>query len=187
MDLKFHDIPNTVAGAVAAAAELPNVRLLTLHASGGVAMMRAAREVLAGRKRRPLLFGVTILTSLDSAALRGMGISGDVRSRAVALALMAKSAELDGAVASAHEIAAIRRACGPKFLTLVPAVRPASAAANDQARVATPAEATRAGANFLVVGRPITAAADPRAAALAIVHEIKTTSRPSRKFAVKSA
>ena len=143
-------------------------------------MMRAAREALAGRKRRPLLFGVTILTSLDSAALRRMGISGDVRSRAVALALMAKSAGLDGAVASAHEIAAIRRACGPKFLTLVPAVRPASAAANDQARVATPAEATRAGANFLVVGRPITGAVDPRAAALAIVHDIKSVSRHSR-------
>jgi orotidine-5'-phosphate decarboxylase len=153
---------------------------MTLHASGGVAMMRAAREALAGRKRRPLLFGVTVLTSLDEATLRRMGISGDVRSRAVNLARMAKEAGLDGAVASAHEIAAIRRACGPKFLTLVPAVRPANAAVNDQARVATPAEATRAGANFLVVGRPITAASDPRAAALSIVHEIKTASRLSR-------
>lgn len=143
-------------------------------------MMRAARETLAGRKRRPLLFGVTILTSLDSAALRSMGISGDVRSRAVALALMAKSAGLDGAVASAHEIAAIRRACGPKFLTLVPAVRPASAAVNDQSRVATPAEATRAGADFLVVGRPITAADNPRSAALVIVDEIKTALRRPR-------
>lgn len=178
LDLKFHDIPNTVAGAVAAAAELPNVRILTLHTSGGLAMMRAAREALAGRKRRPALLGVTILTSLDAAAMRRIGLAGTPCARAVALALLAKQAGLDGIVASAHEIPAIRRACGVKFLTLIPAVRPASAAANDQSRIATPAEATRTGANFLVVGRPITAAANPRAAAQAIADEIAKASRP---------
>ena len=180
LDLKFHDIPNTVAGAVAAAANLPNVCLLTLHASGGLAMMRAAREALAGRKRRPALLGVTLLTSLDAPAMRRIGIAGTPRARAVALALLAKEAGLDGIVASAHEIPSIRRACGPKFLTLIPAVRPVSAAPNDQSRVATPAEATRAGADFLVVGRPITAATNPRAAALAIAQEIAAAARPAR-------
>jgi len=180
LDLKFHDIPNTVAGAVAAAAELPHVRLLTLHTSGGLAMMRAAREALAGRKRRPALLGVTILTSLDAAAMRRIGLAGTPRARAVALSLLAKQAGLDGIVASAHEIPAIRRVCGPKFLTLIPAVRPASSATNDQSRIATPAEATRTGANFLVVGRPITAAANPRAAAKAIADEIAKTARAGR-------
>jgi len=178
LDLKFHDIPNTVAGAVAAAAELPHLRLLTLHTSGGLAMMRAAREALAGKKRRPALLGVTILTSLDAVAMRCIGLAGTPRARAVALALLAKQAGLDGIVASAHEIPAIRGACGAKFLTLIPAVRPASAATNDQSRIATPAEATRTGANFLVVGRPITAAANPRAAAQAIADEIAKASRP---------
>jgi len=180
LDLKFHDIPNTVAGAVAAAAELPHVRLLTLHTSGGLAMMRAAREALAGRKRRPALLGVTILTSLDAAAMRRIGLAGTPRARAVALSLLAKQSGLDGIVASAHEIPAIRRVCGPKFLTLIPAVRPASSATNDQSRIATPAEATRTGANFLVVGRPITAAANPRAAAKAIADEIAKTARAGR-------
>jgi len=180
LDLKFHDIPNTVAGAVAAAAELPRVRLITLHTSGGLAMMRAAREALAGKKRRPALLGVTILTSLDATALRRIGLTGSLGSRAVALARLAKEAGLDGIVASAHEIPAIRRACGPKFLTLIPAVRPASTATNDQSRVATPAEATRTGADFLVVGRPITAAANPRSAAIAIVQEIARAARARR-------
>jgi orotidine-5'-phosphate decarboxylase len=180
LDLKFHDIPNTVAGAVAAAAELPNVCLLTLHTSGGLAMLRAAREAVSGKKRRPALLGVTILTSLDAAAMRDIGLCGTPRARAVALALLAKRAGLDGIVASAHEIPAIRRACGPKFLTLIPAVRPASATANDQSRVATPAEATHTGASFLVVGRPITAASSPRSAALAIRREIALASRRPR-------
>jgi orotidine-5'-phosphate decarboxylase len=178
LDLKFHDIPNTVAGAVAAAARLPRVRLLTLHASGGVAMMKAAREALSGRKHRPALLGVTILTSLDARALRRVGISGSPASRAVALARLAKEAGLDGVVASAHEVRAIRRACGSKFLIVVPGVRPAAASANDQARVATPAAAIRAGADYLVVGRPITEARDPRHAALAITQEIAAAHRP---------
>jgi len=171
LDLKFHDIPNTVAGAVAAAAKLPRVRLLTLHASGGLEMMQAAREAAGRAKSRPRLLGVTVLTSLDADGLRRIGMSGTPSSCALALARLARQAGMDGVVASAHEVRAIRRACGPKFLIVVPGVRPATAAANDQSRVATPAEAIRAGADYLVVGRPITAASDPRAAALAIARE----------------
>jgi orotidine-5'-phosphate decarboxylase len=177
LDLKFHDIPNTVARAVAAAAELPKVRLVNVHTLGGVAMMRAAREALSGRKRRPALLGVTVLTSMDAAALRRVGVSGPPSSRAVALARLAKQSGLDGVVASAHEARAIRRACGPRFLIVVPGVRPASAALNDQSRVATPGEAIRAGANYLVVGRPITGAADPREAAFSIAREMASAGR----------
>jgi orotidine-5'-phosphate decarboxylase len=177
LDLKFHDIPNTVAGAVAAAADLPKVRLVNVHALGGVAMMRAAREALAGRKKRPALLGVTILTSMDQAALRRVGVGGPPATRVVALALLAKEAELDGVVASAQEARAIRLACGPKFLIVVPGVRPAGAELNDQSRVATPAEAIRAGASYLVVGRPVTSAKEPRAAARAIANEISLALR----------
>jgi orotidine-5'-phosphate decarboxylase len=174
LDLKFHDIPNTAARAVAVAAELRDVVMVTLHASGGLAMMRAAREALAGRKTRPALLGVTILTSLDSVALRQIGMAGTPESRAVALAKLTKKAGLDGIVASAQEVAAIRRVCGPKFLIVVPGLRPSGSPAGDQSRVATPAEAVRAGADFLVVGRPITAAPDPRHAALAIAKEVES-------------
>ena len=172
LDLKFHDIPNTVAGAVSAAAKLPRIKLMTLHTAGGLAMMHAAREALADAKKRPALLGVTILTSLDQAALREVGISGTPASRAVALARLAKQAGLDGVVASAQEVRAIRHACGPKFIIVVPGIRPASGAVNDQSRVATPFEAIRAGASYLVVGRPITEASKPREAALAIASEI---------------
>ena len=180
LDLKFHDIPNTVAKAVAAAVRLPNVRLLTLHASGGSAVMRAAREAAGDKKDRPKLLGVTVLTSFDAAMLREVGVSGSIESRAVALARLAKKAGLDGAVCSAHEARAIRRACGPKFIILIPGVRPSHGAANDQSRIATPAEAIRAGADYLVVGRPITAAPNPRAAAQAIANEIAFASRRPR-------
>jgi orotidine-5'-phosphate decarboxylase len=172
LDLKFHDIPNTVAGAVSAAAELPKVRMVNVHTLGGVMMMSAAREAVIGKKKRPALLGVTILTSMDAAALRRVGISGPPASRALALARLAKLAGLDGVVASAHEARSIRRACGPRFLIVVPGVRPASAAFNDQSRVATPSDAIRAGASYLVVGRPITGAANPRDAALNIAREI---------------
>jgi orotidine-5'-phosphate decarboxylase len=179
LDLKYHDIPNTVAGAVAAAAELPGVRMMTLHASGGLEMMRAATERLAGRKKRPALLAVTLLTSLDAPALRRIGIQGPPAARVVALARLAKQSGLDGVVASAHEVRAIRRACGPRFIIVVPGIRPTSAAADDQARVATPAEAIRAGANYLVVGRPITSASNPAAAAQAIADEIASANRLS--------
>ena len=172
LDLKFHDIPNTVAGAVSAAARLPRVRLVNVHASGGVEMMRAAREAAGRGKSRPALLAVTILTSLDAAALRQIGMSGSPASRGLALARLAKQAGMDGVVASAYEVKAIRRACGPKFLIVVPGIRPATAARNDQSRVATPASAIRAGADYIVVGRPITSAPNPRNAALSIANEV---------------
>lgn len=180
LDLKFHDIPNTVAGAVSAAADLHDVAMLTLHTSGGAAMMKAARESLAHRKTRPLLLGVTVLTSLDDAALQQIGVRETPASQALALARLAKQADMDGVVASAHEARAIRQECGPKFLIVVPGVRPADASANDQSRVATPAEAIRAGADYLVIGRPITAAADPRLAALSIAAEIASPAANSK-------
>ena len=174
LDLKFHDIPNTVAGAVRVAADLPGVTMLTLHTSGGGPMLRAAREALEGRKTRPALLGVTILTSLDPDTLRSIGMTGSTASRAVALARVAQQAGLDGVIASAQEVRAIRRACGPEFLIVVPGIRPGNAEMHDQSRVATPGEAIRAGANYLVVGRPITGSHDPRAAALAISEEIES-------------
>jgi orotidine-5'-phosphate decarboxylase len=180
LDLKYHDIPNTVAGAVAAAADLPGVRMVNIHTTGGLAMMRAAREALAGKKNPPALLGVTLLTSLDAQALKRVGILGPVASRVVALARLAKEAGLDGVVSSPQEVRAIRRACGPKFLIVVPGVRPSSVAAQDQSRIATPAEAIRAGADYLVIGRPITAAKNPHAAALAINEEIAAARRSSR-------
>ena len=172
LDLKFHDIPNTVGHAVAAASKLPGVRLMTLHAANGLAGLKAAREAVGKRKNRPLLLGVTVLTSFDLATLQQIGMEGSLESRVLALAQLAKDAGLDGVVTSAYEAPAVRRMFGPDFKILVPGVRPASAALNDQSRVATPADAVRAGADYLVVGRPITAAKDPREAARAIVREI---------------
>jgi orotidine-5'-phosphate decarboxylase len=172
LDLKFHDIPNTVAHGVASAAKLDNVELITLHTTGGMAMMRAAREAAGDKKNRPRLLGVTVLTSMDDAALAQVGIQGPVAARALALAKLAKSAGLDGVVASAHEVKAIRQACGKDFLIVVPGIRPATSSTDDQARVATPKEAIAAGADYLVIGRPITAANNPRKAAANIAEEI---------------
>jgi orotidine-5'-phosphate decarboxylase len=179
LDLKFHDIPNTVAHAVAAAVRLPRVRLMTLHASGGLAMMRAAREAAGAgaKKNRPALLAVTVLTSFDDPSLREIGMEGSLGSRVVALARLARTAGMDGVVCSALEAPAVRRELGPEFKILVPGVRPASAATDDQSRVATPGDAVHAGADYLVVGRPITAAADPRAAARAIAAEIAGAER----------
>jgi len=143
-------------------------------------MMRAAREAVGDRKKRPMLLGVTILTSLDAAALNQIGFSGTPGSRALALAQLAKESGMDGVVASAHEVQAIRQACGAEFLIVVPGVRPTSASVNDQSRVATPGDAIRAGADYLVVGRPITGALNPRAAALAIGTEIASIARAAR-------
>jgi orotidine-5'-phosphate decarboxylase len=177
LDLKFHDIPNTVAGAAAAAAKLPRVRLLTLHALGGLAMMRAAREALGQKRNRPALLGVTVLTSMDESALDGVGIARLPSELVLGLAKLAQQAGLDGVVASGQEARVIRAHCGPKFLIVAPGVRPQSTAANDQSRVTTPAEAIDAGADYLVVGRPITEADDPRAAALAMAREIASARR----------
>jgi orotidine-5'-phosphate decarboxylase len=185
LDLKFHDIPNTVAGAVTAAVGLPGVRLLDVHTLGGLEMMRAAAKARDAsalpKKQRPKLLGVTILTSMDNTSLRTVGISGTASVRAVKLARLARQAGLDGVVASPHEVRASRRACGKDFLIVVPGIRPEVGRGSgrspmrkkdDQARVATPAEAIRAGADYLVIGRPITAAPDPAAAARAILEEI---------------
>lgn len=185
LDLKFHDIPNTVTGAVSAACCLPGVRLLNLHTLGGIEMMRAAVAARDSSKlpkaQRPKLLGVTILTSMDNAALRAVGIAGPASRRVVKLARLARQAGLDGVVASPQEVRAIRRACGKDFLIVVPGIRPNVGEApgrgkksktDDQARIATPAEAIRDGADYLVVGRPITAAPDPESAARAILDEI---------------
>jgi orotidine-5'-phosphate decarboxylase len=187
LDLKFHDIPNTVAHAVAAAVRLPRVRLLTLHAAGGLAVLRAAREAAGNKRGRPALLAVTVLTSFDSATLQEIGLSGPLGARVLDLAALAKDAGLDGIVTSAHEAAAVRAKFGPGFKILVPGVRPISSAVDDQSRVATPGDAVRAGADYLVVGRPITAAKDPRAAAQAIISEISAAAKPDAKRAVSAA
>ncbi|HEY0282299.1 MAG TPA: orotidine-5'-phosphate decarboxylase, partial [Rhizomicrobium sp.] len=159
-DAKFHDIPNTVAGAARAIAML-GVRMFNVHASGGEAMMRAAAQAIADVHPRPLLIAVTVLTSLDDAALASVGQSGPSAAQAERLALLAKASGLDGVVCSAHEVASVRRICGPDFLTVVPGIRPSGSAVEDQRRVMTPAKALAAGADVLVVGRPITAVPDP--------------------------
>ena len=171
-DAKFHDIPNTVAGAVRAAARR-GVWMVNVHASGGAAMLRAAREAAGNGPNAPLLIGVTVLTSIDQEILNDdLRVSGTPEEQVTHLARLCQSCGLDGVVASPHEVAAVRAACGPAFVTVIPGVRPAGVAHGDQARVATPGEAIRAGAHFLVVGRAITGAADPVAAADAIADEI---------------
>jgi len=191
LDLKFHDIPNTVTGAVSSALSLPGVRLLNVHALGGVEMMRAAAKAIvesklalsSAKSQLPKLIGVTILTSMDSDALREVGIAGPASKRAVKLARLAQKSGLDGVVASPQEVRAIRRACGKNFLIVVPGIRPevrltsartGKRKVDDQARIATPSEAIRAGADYLVVGRPITGAPDPESAARAILDEISS-------------
>jgi orotidine-5'-phosphate decarboxylase len=180
LDLKFHDIPNTVAGAVLSSAGMTGVQLVNVHALGGKAMLEAAvQAVSAGVPMgadRPRLLAVTLLTSMDQKSMKEVGIGGAPKLRVVRLAELAKLAGVDGVVASVQEARAIRKACGRDFLIVTPGVRPqersAASTPDDQARTATPSEAIRAGADFLVVGRPILAAADPRAAAQAIVDEI---------------
>ena len=180
LDLKFHDIPNTVAGAVLASAAMPGVQLVNVHALGGTLMMRAAAQAVSagvpmGADRTRLL-AVTILTSMDQKAMREVGIGGAPQTRVVKLAKLAQAAGVDGVVASVQEAKAIRKACGREFLIVTPGVRPkdksVGAKQDDQARTATPREAIKAGADFIVVGRPILAAADPRSAAQEIVEEI---------------
>ncbi len=176
LDLKFHDIPNTVAGAVRAAVPL-GPDLLTIHAAGGPAMLRAAVAAAAETAGdadvpRPRLLGITVLTSLDDDDLTAVGQHGPVTEQVRRLAALAQETGLDGVVCSPHEIAALRRLCGPDFLLVVPGIRPAWAAADDQKRVLTPAQALAEGADYLVIGRPITGAADPVAAAQRIVAEL---------------
>ncbi len=171
LDLKLHDIPNTVERAARNAARL-GAAMLTVHASGGEAMLRAAVGGAADAERPPAVLAVTVLTSLDDAALDGLGIPGGAAGRVRAWAEMARRAGCAGVVCSPREASALRAALGAGFLLVTPGIRPAGAASADQRRVATPRAAVEAGADILVVGRPITAAADPAAAAEAILAEL---------------
>jgi len=179
LDLKFHDIPNTVAQAVESAV-LTGAWMVNVHASGGTAMMQAAARAAADTAartgaERPVVIGVTVLTSMDEAALREVAVNRPLLDHVVALARLAQAAGLDGVVASPQETAAIRTACGSGFAIVTPGIRGASAGAekNDQSRTMGPAEAIKAGATYIVVGRPIIAASNPRDAAEAIVEELK--------------
>ncbi|HXJ13646.1 MAG TPA: orotidine-5'-phosphate decarboxylase [Candidatus Limnocylindrales bacterium] len=180
LDLKFHDIPNTVAGAVLSAAAMNGVQLVNVHALGGSAMLKAAVQAISAGVPlgldRPRLLAVTILTSMDQKTMREVGITGAPKSSVAKLAKLAKTCGVDGVVASVQEAKAVRKVCGRDFLIVTPGVRPKVKGANgkrdDQSRTATPTEAIRAGADYLVVGRPILAAEDPRAAAQSVVDEI---------------
>jgi len=177
LDLKFHDIPNTVAGAAREATRM-GVLIFNVHASGGRAMMAAAAEgaATAARElgvRRPIVLAVTVLTSLDRAALgRELGVADSVEGHVLHLAALAAAAGLDGCVASPNEIGALRTSRGPGWVIVTPGVRPVGSALGDQSRIATPGAAVSAGAHYLVVGRPITAAPDPARAAEAVLREM---------------
>jgi orotidine-5'-phosphate decarboxylase len=169
LDLKFHDIPNTVAGAVSSAGQL-GVSLVDVHALGGKEMLEAAVGALPAMGIR--LLAITVLTSHDEASLGSIGVAGSVADSVRRLAVLAKNAGADGVVASPQEVALVREACGKDFLIVTPGIRAAGAARGDQARTATPAAAVAAGADYIVVGRPILEAADPAAAADGIVREL---------------
>jgi orotidine-5'-phosphate decarboxylase len=169
LDLKFHDIPNTVAGAVASASRL-GVSFIDVHGLGGRAMMEAGVGALPAMGTR--LLAITILTSHDEESLGEIGVNGSMAESVRRLAQLAKEAGTDGVVTSPREVALVREACGSDFLIVTPGIRPAGATRGDQARAATPAAALAAGADYIVVGRPVTDAADPAAAADAIVGEM---------------
>ncbi len=184
LDLKFHDIPNTVAGAIDSASHL-GAWMMNVHASGGAAMMGAAAEAAdraaASGRPRPLIIAVTVLTSMSAQVLSSVGVTQSPFDQVLHLARLAKDSGMDGVVASPLETEAIREACGPDFLIVTPGIRGGSAeqasGRQDQSRTMAPGDAMRAGASFLVVGRPITGAPDPRAAAEAIVQEIRAAAR----------
>lgn len=172
LDLKFHDIPNTTAQACLAAARL-GVWMLNVHAGGGVKMMRAAREALDQFSGpRPLLIAVTVLTSLDETELRAIGVSDTLETQVLRLAALAHAAGLDGVVSSPLELTALRARFPQSFCLVTPGVRPAYAASDDQTRISTPHQALSHGADYLVIGRPITRAPDPQAALEAMLAEI---------------
>jgi orotidine-5'-phosphate decarboxylase len=171
LDLKFHDIPNTVAAAVRSAAGV-GASLLTVHAAGGPEMLAAASEAASGFTNPPQLLAVTVLTSMDRAQLAAIGVETSPAEQVLRLARMAQASGIDGLVCSAEEVRALRKELGNYIQLVVPGIRPAGSATGDQKRVATPAEAIQAGAGMLVVGRPITRAADPARAAQTILDEI---------------
>lgn len=173
LDLKLHDIPNTVAGGVRAVLPV-RPAMLTIHASGGPAMIEAASKAVRDVAHPPLVLAVTVLTSLDEATTRALGWSDPPREQVVRLARLALAAGANGLVCSAHEVAPLRDALGDDPVLVVPGIRPAGAALGDQARVMTPTQAVQAGADWLVVGRPITEAPDPAQAAARIAAEIAT-------------
>lgn len=171
LDLKYHDIPSTVAAACRAAAEL-GVWMVNVHALGGRAMMNGARESLAGGSIRPRLIAVTVLTSMSGSDLHDIGLAGDPQQAVSRLARLAQDCGLDGVVCSPQEAPALREACGTGFLLVTPGVRPADSAKGDQQRVATPRQAISGGADYLVIGRPVTRASEPLVALRAILDEI---------------
>lgn len=177
LDLKFHDIPNTVAKAAIEATRL-GVKMFNVHASGSLEMMRlTVKEVervsRQQKLRRPIMLGVTVLTSLGQEDLQRLGVEHKIADQVVRLALLTKEAGMDGVVASPHEVADIRHACGQRFVIVTPGIRPAESQRNDQQRVMTPADAVRAGVDYIVVGRPILEAQNPIKAARAIVAEME--------------
>lgn len=171
LDLKLHDIPNTVAHAAAAAAEL-GVSMLTVHASGGRSMLKATREAVSRFDTPPMILGVTILTSLDDIDVHSIGFRAGASESAAALALLTAESGGDGVIASPHEITAIRELCGERLTIITPGIRPAGGARDDQKRAMTPREAIAAGADYIVVGRPITESSNPADAARRIVDEL---------------
>jgi orotidine-5'-phosphate decarboxylase len=179
LDLKLHDIPNTVAGAVRSVAQA-GASLLTIHASGGAAMMSAAAEA-ASAPGSPRLLAVTVLTSMDASELAGIGIAASPGDQVLHLARLAQASGIDGMVCSAEEVATLRKETGPNTLLVIPGIRPAGSAVDDQRRIATPAQAIAHGASMLVVGRPITRAANPARAANAILEEIEQAQLASSK------
>ncbi len=174
LDLKFHDIPNTVKMAVTSALEM-GADMVNVHASGSCAMLQAASQAKQDVNRPDTyVIAVTVLTSMDEAELAAVGVQSPVQDQVKRLALLAKESGLDGVVASGQESALIRESCGPAFCQVIPGIRPATAAVDDQKRIMTPAKAAAAGAHFIVVGRPITKSDDPAAAARAIQQELQS-------------
>jgi len=174
LDLKFHDIPNTCAGAVAAAAEL-GVWMVNVHASGGERMMSAAAEAIANKNNKPLLIAVTVLTSMEQTDLTGIGLDVSPQQQVKRLAELSKQSGMDGVVSSAQEIGLIKELCGQQFLTVTPGIRPAGSAAGDQRRIMTPQQAANAGGDYMVIGRPITQSENPQQACIDIIGSLSAS------------
>ncbi len=177
LDLKFHDIPNTVAAACHAAADL-GVWMLNVHALGGARMLQAAREGVERSGRQPLLIAVTILTSMDASDLASVGLAGSPEDNVLRLAALAETSGLDGVVCSSRETGALRARLADDFLLVTPGIRPAGSAADDQRRIMSPVEAVQSGSSYLVIGRPVTQADDPEGVLRTINSELAAVTRP---------